>query len=657
MHDYDYQLLNSQANLRKAIRFDTLSRANFTFTVAPIDSVSDIIFYIKDSTINSYRLYRHYQVTGTVDKSQYCSSVAEYDCFYHTYISMQSNLDFLNASTKSFEEEIFIDVLFTQVPPSISNDFSHSSWINHETEFNTHEIFDGSVFNLTIKKPEGVDLVIKEPLSLLKEFAYKQPSNAVVLDFNTNQVDKLFMVAGTKLYVFEINFNGDAIKLLREHPVGPHCRHVYPVPKTEDFVIVCYGDDQIYSVSSYTFDSPTAKLVLQWTKVVNSHSFKGKMTPDGKFFFILYDISDGNYHFIEQYSLDPNATTPVYFVGFRTLDFHRFVYNSPLSNNTFIQAFDVKINQAGDRYLMFAITNDDRIIICNSSMTNGSNSVCRSRLDSIFNPRPEQKPEYPIYNQLVILNDTHFIVNTLNSYTYCFSALYWTHEGHDDFTFLSADTEMALAYFSDYPKYSQVVIDDQNSVFVIANNGSSEDPSDCVLFMYRDIDLWNTNEEDYVEPPLKVFSRSCPLPTYSPKILLLNGSLLMIDDFNISFYSSRSSYSLKLEYSGMFEPSYIELPLIASNQYNSTSITWIIYGNLLYRPINYIIWISNAVVWFLIFVFFLRRSNGVHRQLKASLSKYIKKVSRKASDLGWEMSLPMGTIFFIFFFGKFLQIR
>ena len=649
--DYNYQLFNSYANLRKAIQFDSIPRSSFTFAVASVDSVSDLVFYIQNGKINAYKLFRHYQVTGNITKDQYCSSVEEFDCFYHAFISMTSNLNLTKQDETKFVEELYIDVTFTQVPPKVNKGVTHSTLSNHATQLNTFEIFDGSIFNFTIKQSEGVDLTIKKPLELFKEIAFQLPSNEAVLDFSSNGLDKIFMTAGNRLYLFDVNLHGGTVTLQREYFVGPNCRHVYAVLKTENFVLACSIDDQLYNVSSYRLGEMTSELLLQWRKVVNSHSFKGKMSPDGKAFFILYDISDTNYHFIEQYSLEPSSAAPVYFVPFQSTDFYRKIYNTPLANNTFIQAFDVTINRDGDSYLVFAITNDHRVVICRTSITNGSNATCRSQIASIFEPRPEQRPEPIIYNELKILNDTHFLVNTLNSYTYYFSTFSWFQD-KGDLGFLSSDAEMGLAFFSDYPKYPHITLDRFNNSLIITSNGTSEDPLDCVIFLYSNDKAWTDNGRGYVEPPLTVLSRSCPLPTYSPKMLPFYNYLLLIDSKKFSFYSTQASYSLELNHSGMFEPSHIELSITAANQYHSINTTWFVYGNLLYRPINYVIWIADAAVWLLVILFFLKRSSGVCRQLQSSLRKYSKKVARKASDLAWEMSLPMFTTFFIYFFGN-----
>ena len=642
--DYNYQMHPTNANIRKAIRFNVPFNHSFRFTVAPVDAVSDLIFSIKDGVISTYRLYRHYEVTGTISKDQYCASVSEYDCFYHTYIHMRSDLD---KQVQTFVEDVYIDITFTQVPPKLSKALSHSTWNQHQTSLNTFELFDGSIFNFTIQKPEGLALDIKSPLNLQKESLFKLPTTGAVLDLNTNQLDTLYMVIGSNLFVFDLSLTSNFSKILRQHSVGPNCRHIFPVPNTQNFVLVCYGDDQIYNVSSYTFENST--LTLQWRKLVNSHSFKGKMTPDGKLFYVLYDLVDTNSYFVEQFSLEPNATVPVRHIGFPLKDFASQATHMPLSNNTFIQAFDIAINDFGDSYTMLAITNDLRVIYCKTSIANNNASSCRARMAYLFEPRPEQKPEAAIFNELKIINDKHFIVNTLNSFTY-----YFTTNGHDiDQTFTSADAEVGFAYFSDYPKYPHMAVDITKNIFVISSNGTSEDPLDCVVFMYADVSFWSVTDRGHIEPPLTVLSRPCPLPTYSPKILMFNDSLLMIDEQRISLYSSQPSYTLSLNHIDMFEPSIIELPIIAANDYKSVNVTWVIYGNLLYRPINYVVWITDAAVWFLIIMFFLIwRSRGVGRQLRASLSKYFKKTARKITDLLWEFSLPMMTTFLIYTFGK-----
>ena len=648
--DYDYKLLAAESNIRKAIRVDITSLSTFALTVAPVDALSDLVFYIKNGRIQSHRLYRHYQVTGSVTKDQYCKSLQDMDCFYLAFVSLNSEIPLKKKEDSKFIEEIYIDISFTQVPPEQSKKFTHSTLIDHKTELNTFEIFDGSVMNLTLKQPKGANLTIKKPLELLKTIPYKIPSGDAVLDFTTNLADVVYMSIGTYLYKFKFSIANNSMELAAKHPIAPNCRHIFTPPYSEDVLLVCHHGDHIYNISDY-FITQDESLGLIWSRIINTRSFKGKMTPDGAYFYILYDVSDNNPYFLEIHKIGSKNSMRPNFVKFPETDFYRKIYNTPLTNNTFIQAFDLAIDSTGKNYLMVAITNDNRIIMCKTQIENTTISICRSRLAFVFEPRTEQKPEIPIYNELKILNDTHFIVNTLNSYTMYFSLLSWVQED-GDLSFLSADAEMGYAYYSDYPKYPQIALDNHSNLFLIANNGSSEDPLDCVIFMYSDNGRWSIEERGYVEPPLTTLSRSCPLPTYSPKLLWINGSLILIDDEKMSIYSTRSNFELELQDVGMFEPKMIELPLVASNDYSSVEVTWYVYGNLLKRPINYVIWITDAAAWFLVIVFFLFRSRGVGRQLSASLNKYLLKGSRKASDFAWEMSLPVFTSLFIFFFGN-----
>lgn len=646
--NFNYWLSGSDANLRKLVKVDTTKKIDFT--VVPFDAVSDLVFYAANGEFSSYRLFHHYQVSGKSTTGQYCTSISDYDCFYQTYIEMKSDWAGVERGKQTLKEEILIYATFAQENITAKKSLNHSSWINSKTTLDPYDSFDGTIFDLNIDKPEDVKVSIKGPLELLKEISYKGPeSYKVVHDVNTNQEDKIFMIVEDSLQIYSLTSN--SLDLIKTYRLSSNCREVYPVPNMLNFVVVCYLEDQRYNVTYYQVDSLTYVISEHWSREITSHAFRGKMTPDGKNFYVLFDSNSNNTNFIEIMTLDTgNGRIVPHAIPFPRLQ--NIGMNLYKATDLFaIQAFDVALNQALDSYIFIGISNRQQLIICRTAVDFLTNTTCKDRKANFFQPRAVQVPEQPIFNQLEIINETRFIINSLNSYAYHFNPRRGD-QNIPEFGFkFTTNADIGLSYYANYPKYDHIEYDHQGNTFLIANNATGKGNRNCVIFMYANQKYWPVADRGHVQQPLEVLSQTCPFPTYSPKIMMLKGDLFLVDYGKFSLYKSQKEYTLKLESSGMFEPDKIELPVVLSNDYSNLKVVWTIYGNLLHRPVNYLVWIIDVGVWLLVLAFFWKRRSGVSRQLAVSLNKYFNRIFRKAVDLTWEFVFLVAIVFMIYMFG------